>query len=53
MKVFSDDNIYTPPKAVGYSEIKVFYPKLKAWKQVATGYVVIKNNLGLAAHEMH
>jgi Beta-1,3-glucanase/Divergent InlB B-repeat domain len=53
MKVFSDDDIYIPPKAVGYSEVKVLYPKLKAGKQLATGYLVIKNNLGLAIHEMH
>ncbi|MCF6175919.1 MAG: beta-1,3-glucanase family protein [Victivallaceae bacterium] len=53
MKVFSDDDVYIPPKAVGYSEVKVFYPKLKAGKQLATGYLVIKNDLGLATHEMH
>jgi List-Bact-rpt repeat protein len=52
MKVFSDDDVYTPPKDIGYSEVKIAYPKLKADKQIATGYIVIKNSIGMATQKM-
>ena len=48
MKVYAADIVHKDaPEAVGYSELLVIYPTLKA-DQKATGYIIVDNGVGLA-----
>jgi hypothetical protein len=47
MKVFADDHVHIPPEEVGYSEVQVVYPALKAGTQTPTGIVVLSNRVGI------
>lgn len=48
MKIYDADNVYNPPKDVGYSEVTCEYPKINPDKETATGYMVIDNQVGIA-----
>lgn len=48
MKVWYDDIVYTnEPKAVGYSEVTVEYPKINSEKMKLNGYLVLNNKIAI------